>query len=154
MEISPDESRPATTGPGDTFTGQVTVKPLFNPNAVRNTGAAEVTFTASARTAWHTHRSSLLSSSEFCCVAARTVLAAAGGCSPVNRYASCAAGGPELPCLPTVVTVKLRPGRWSARHGPLSGAGSCQPLPERQFETTSADPSTRDGITVAASEVC
>jgi quercetin dioxygenase-like cupin family protein len=55
MEISPDESRPATTGPGDTFTGQVSVKPLFNPNAVRNTGSAEVMFTPCARTAWHTH---------------------------------------------------------------------------------------------------
>jgi quercetin dioxygenase-like cupin family protein len=55
MEISPDESRPATTGPADTFTGQVSVKPLFNPNAVRTTGSAEVTFTPSARTAWHTH---------------------------------------------------------------------------------------------------
>jgi quercetin dioxygenase-like cupin family protein len=55
MEISPDESRPATTGPADTFTGQVSVKPLFNPNAVRTTGSAEVTFTPGARTAWHTH---------------------------------------------------------------------------------------------------
>jgi quercetin dioxygenase-like cupin family protein len=55
MEISQDESRPATAGPADTFTGQVSVKPLFNPNAVRGTGAAEVTFTPGARTAWHTH---------------------------------------------------------------------------------------------------
>ena len=55
MEISPDESRPATAGPADTFTGQVSVKPLFNPTAVRTTGAAEVTFSPGARTAWHTH---------------------------------------------------------------------------------------------------
>jgi quercetin dioxygenase-like cupin family protein len=55
MEIAPDQSRPATTGPADTFTGQVSVKPLFDPNAARTTGAAEVTFTPSARTAWHTH---------------------------------------------------------------------------------------------------
>jgi quercetin dioxygenase-like cupin family protein len=55
MEISPDESRPAGPGSADTFTGQVSVKPLFNPNAVRNTGSAEVAFTPSARTAWHTH---------------------------------------------------------------------------------------------------
>lgn len=55
MEISPDETRPATAGPADTFTGQVSVKPLFNPNAVRNTGGAEVTFTPGARSAWHTH---------------------------------------------------------------------------------------------------
>jgi quercetin dioxygenase-like cupin family protein len=55
VEISADETRPATEGSTDTFTGQVSVKPLFNPNAVRNTGAAEVTFTPGARTAWHTH---------------------------------------------------------------------------------------------------
>jgi quercetin dioxygenase-like cupin family protein len=55
MEISPDESRPATTGPADTFTGQVSVKPLFDPDGVRTTGSAEVTFTPGARTAWHTH---------------------------------------------------------------------------------------------------
>jgi quercetin dioxygenase-like cupin family protein len=55
MEISPDETRPATAGPADTFTGQVSVKPLFNPNAVRNTGGAEVTFSPGARSAWHTH---------------------------------------------------------------------------------------------------
>jgi quercetin dioxygenase-like cupin family protein len=55
MEISHDESRPATEGPADTFTGQVSVKPLFNPNAVRTFSSAEVTFTPCARTAWHTH---------------------------------------------------------------------------------------------------
>jgi quercetin dioxygenase-like cupin family protein len=55
MEISLDESRPAAEGPADTFTGQVSVKPLFNPNNVRTTSAAEVTFTPCARTAWHTH---------------------------------------------------------------------------------------------------
>lgn len=55
MEIFPGESRPATEGPADTFTGQVSVKPLFNPNAARTFGAAEVTFTPCARTAWHTH---------------------------------------------------------------------------------------------------
>jgi quercetin dioxygenase-like cupin family protein len=55
MEISPDESRPAAEGPADTFTGQVSVKPLFNPNAVRTFSSAEVTFTPCARTAWHTH---------------------------------------------------------------------------------------------------
>ncbi len=55
MEISSDESRPAAEGPADTFTGQVSVKPLFNPNAVRSFSSAEVTFTPCARTAWHTH---------------------------------------------------------------------------------------------------
>jgi quercetin dioxygenase-like cupin family protein len=55
MEISPDESRPAAEGPADTFRGKVSVKPLFGPNAVRTFSSAEVTFTACARTAWHTH---------------------------------------------------------------------------------------------------
>jgi hypothetical protein len=34
MEISPDESRPAAEGSADNFTGNVSVKPLFNPNSV------------------------------------------------------------------------------------------------------------------------
>ncbi|MFG1931130.1 cupin domain-containing protein [Mycobacterium sp. NPDC048908] len=55
MEISADESRPAADGPADTFTGQVSVKPLFGPNAVRTFSSAHVTFTPCARTAWHTH---------------------------------------------------------------------------------------------------
>jgi quercetin dioxygenase-like cupin family protein len=55
MEVSPEQSRPATKGSADTFTGEVSVKPLFNPNAVRTFSAAEVTFTPCARTAWHTH---------------------------------------------------------------------------------------------------
>jgi quercetin dioxygenase-like cupin family protein len=55
MQISPDDSRPAGAGPAETFTGDVTVKPLFNPNGVRTFGSAEVSFTPCARTAWHTH---------------------------------------------------------------------------------------------------
>lgn len=62
MEISPGESRPATEGPAHTFTGRVSVKPVFDPNAVRTFGAAEVTFTSGARTAWHTHPADRLSS--------------------------------------------------------------------------------------------
>ena len=55
MEISPNDARPAITGPAETFTGDVTVKPLFDPNGVRTFGSAEVSFTPCARTAWHTH---------------------------------------------------------------------------------------------------
>jgi len=55
IEVSPDDARPAAPGPTETFTGEVSVKPLFNPNGLRNTGAAEVTFSPCARTAWHTH---------------------------------------------------------------------------------------------------
>jgi hypothetical protein len=85
------------------------------------------------------HRSWFVSRSEFCSGAARTVLAAAGGCFPVDRCASCAAGGPELPCLPRG-SVAVGPVRWCAHPGPLSGEGSCRPLPDRQAETTSTDP--------------
>lgn len=53
--VSPDDSRPAGAGPAETFTGDVNVKPMFDPNDVRTFGAAEVTFTPCARTAWHTH---------------------------------------------------------------------------------------------------
>jgi quercetin dioxygenase-like cupin family protein len=55
MEVSTGDSRPASRGAAETFTGEVSVKPLFNPNAARTTGAAEVSFTPCARTAWHTH---------------------------------------------------------------------------------------------------
>ena len=55
MQISRDETRPATHGPAETFTGQVSVKPLFDPNDARQFSSAEVSFTPCARTAWHTH---------------------------------------------------------------------------------------------------
>lgn len=55
MEISSADSRPAAPGPAATFTGEVSVKPLFNPNDVRSSGAGEVSFTPCARSAWHTH---------------------------------------------------------------------------------------------------
>lgn len=55
MEISPNVDRPASAGPAATFTGDVTVKPLFDPNGIRTFGSAEVSFTPCARTAWHTH---------------------------------------------------------------------------------------------------
>lgn len=38
-----------------TQSGEVSVKPLFNPEGVRDTGAAEVSFSPCARTAWHSH---------------------------------------------------------------------------------------------------
>lgn len=55
MEISPNGDRPAGPGPAQTFTGEVSVKPLFDPNGVRTFGSAEVSFSPCARTAWHTH---------------------------------------------------------------------------------------------------
>jgi quercetin dioxygenase-like cupin family protein len=55
MEVSRDSTRPAMPGPSENFTGEVSVKPLFDPNEVRTTAAAEVSFTPCARTAWHSH---------------------------------------------------------------------------------------------------
>jgi hypothetical protein len=87
---------------------------------------------------WLVYRSWLVSRSESC--AARTVLAAGGGCFPVDRHALwwvCRWAGTAVPA--TVVAVTLRPGRWCAHTRPLSGAGSCRPSPDRQAEATSAD---------------
>lgn len=55
MEISRQEARPASEGPAETFTGRVSVKPLFGPNDVRTASAGHVTFSPCARSAWHTH---------------------------------------------------------------------------------------------------
>lgn len=55
MEVSRNEERPASAGPAETFTGEVSVTPLFDPNATRDIGSAEVSFTPCARTAWHSH---------------------------------------------------------------------------------------------------
>ena len=45
MEISQNASRPAGRGPAETFTGEVSVKPLFDANDVRAFSSAEVSFT-------------------------------------------------------------------------------------------------------------
>jgi hypothetical protein len=55
MEISHKESRPAGRGPAETFTGEVSVTPLFDTNDARTFSSAKVSFTPCARTAWHTH---------------------------------------------------------------------------------------------------
>jgi quercetin dioxygenase-like cupin family protein len=55
MEISRNETRPAGPGPAKTFTGDVSVKPLFGANDVRTISAGQVTFSPCARSAWHTH---------------------------------------------------------------------------------------------------
>ena len=86
--------------------------------------------------------------------AARTVLAAGGGCSPGTGPHRVRIGGPELPCLPTWSGLVIGPGRWRARNGPLSVAGSCRPSPDRQSEATSADRGRRSVLTVTGSEVC
>jgi quercetin dioxygenase-like cupin family protein len=55
MEISRGDARPPAAGPDDYFTGDVQVQPLFGANGHRNVGGGQVTFTACARSAWHTH---------------------------------------------------------------------------------------------------
>ncbi|BBX71381.1 hypothetical protein MPSYJ_48420 [Mycolicibacterium psychrotolerans] len=55
VQISRNDERPAVSGPETTFTGDVSVKLLFEPNGSRTVSSAEVSFTPCARTAWHTH---------------------------------------------------------------------------------------------------
>jgi quercetin dioxygenase-like cupin family protein len=55
MEIVRIGSKASVKGPGDWFTGSVTIDPLYEPNETRRSAAAMVTFEPGARTAWHTH---------------------------------------------------------------------------------------------------
>ena len=55
MEIYRSGSRPSGLGPGDWFTGQVRIDPLFGAEAPSIVAAALVTFEPGARTNWHTH---------------------------------------------------------------------------------------------------
>lgn len=55
MQISRNGDRQSVAGAETTFTGRVTVTPLFAANAFSNAGGGQVEFTPGARTAWHTH---------------------------------------------------------------------------------------------------
>lgn len=55
MQVSPNGSRVSVPGPAETFTGTVTVTPLFAPNEHSNAGGGLVEFTPGARSYWHTH---------------------------------------------------------------------------------------------------
>lgn len=55
MQISPNGSRASVSGPAETFTGVVTVTPLFAPSEHSNAGGGLVEFTPGARSHWHTH---------------------------------------------------------------------------------------------------
>jgi len=48
-------AQPSTPGPAESFTGDVTIQPLFGAEDTAPYTGAAVTFTAGARTAWHTH---------------------------------------------------------------------------------------------------
>lgn len=55
IEIVPNGSRPAARGSAQTFTGSVTVDPLFATNEQRQFTGGLVTFEPGAHSAWHTH---------------------------------------------------------------------------------------------------
>ena len=55
MQIHRNGSRPSAKGPAETFTGNVRLDPLFQPDQPARTLGAYVTFEPGARSAWHTH---------------------------------------------------------------------------------------------------
>ncbi|GLS28366.1 Cupin domain protein [Mesorhizobium albiziae] len=55
MQVSPNGSRASMPGPAETFTGIVTVTPLFTGNEHSNASGGLVEFTPGARSHWHTH---------------------------------------------------------------------------------------------------
>jgi quercetin dioxygenase-like cupin family protein len=55
MQISPSDDRSPSPGPAETFTGQVSVTPLFSATSYSATSGGQVSFTPCARSAWHTH---------------------------------------------------------------------------------------------------
>jgi quercetin dioxygenase-like cupin family protein len=55
MQIKRAGSQPSRPGPGDYFTGDVRIEPLFEASAPARAAGVSVTFDPGARTAWHTH---------------------------------------------------------------------------------------------------
>ena len=55
MKITRAGTNPSIKGPGDWFTGNVRIDPLFQAEPPGRAGGAAVTFEPGARTAWHTH---------------------------------------------------------------------------------------------------
>ena len=55
MEIFRASDRQTGAGPEAWFTGSVKIEPMFNPADKERVQGANVTFSAGARTAWHTH---------------------------------------------------------------------------------------------------
>jgi quercetin dioxygenase-like cupin family protein len=54
-QIMPGGSRPSMKGPEASFTGSVTVDPLYSNNEHTSNTGGHVTFEPGARSAWHTH---------------------------------------------------------------------------------------------------
>lgn len=55
MKILRNAEQPSGVGPAKTFTGDVRVDQYFEAEAPGRTGSAIVTFSAGARTVWHSH---------------------------------------------------------------------------------------------------
>ncbi|WP_159714228.1 (R)-mandelonitrile lyase [Geminicoccus flavidas] len=55
MQVSPNGARASIAGSAETFTGTVTVTPLFTASEHSNAGGGLVEFTPGARSHWHTH---------------------------------------------------------------------------------------------------
>lgn len=55
IDVSSADEREATAGDPETFTGDVEIQPLYDPNDASTGGAGQVTFQPGARTAWHSH---------------------------------------------------------------------------------------------------
>lgn len=55
VDVIANGSRPTTRGPAQTFTGSVTVDPLFEASEHTHCAGALVSFEPGARTAWHVH---------------------------------------------------------------------------------------------------
>lgn len=55
MTISRNGERASVAGPANTFTGQVTVTPMFSASQRSNASGGLVEFTPGARSNWHTH---------------------------------------------------------------------------------------------------
>jgi quercetin dioxygenase-like cupin family protein len=55
MQIIRGAESPANRGPADWFSGEVWIQPVLGPDASPSQRSAVVSFSAGARTAWHTH---------------------------------------------------------------------------------------------------
>lgn len=55
MDLTRNGSRPSFPGPAETFTGKVSVEPLFQSPGPAQFNGASVTFEPGARSNWHTH---------------------------------------------------------------------------------------------------
>jgi len=55
MEIKRSDSREASKGPAEWFTGSARIQPLFEAPKPARVRGVSVTFEPAARTAWHTH---------------------------------------------------------------------------------------------------